>query len=399
MGEKKNLRLKLSAKKMLAWGFCLLVLLQMGAGEESCAHSAKLDLQIIVDSSASVGKAHFVTMMKKISKSLIGQFDIGKDKTRVALFKYSMNRVMKSEVSLGQYLRKKNLQKKIESTSYAPGWTMTAMAMENALKIFKEKQRSDKHTAKVCLVFTDCVATDRSKVPAASKAWAADGVTVFAIGIGKGMEGTAGHQGLKDIAGDDERAFSVENFEAIGEMAKSLLKKVCKNLEKVNPTKPPKPVKPTKPPKADTDAESFTGKGKDYRGFKKTTVSGANCQRWDSQTPHKHFPLNKYPKAGLVENFCRNPDGAKKPWCYTTGKKRWEYCFDIAVSWRNDGRCGPKYPINGKPGECNPNSKSSCCSQYGFCGQTSKHCSCSKCTDYSKKKKKRLRQNYQNQAE
>ena len=79
----------------------------------------------------------------------------------------------------------------------------------------------------VCLVFTDGVATDRSKVPAASKAWAADGVTVFAIGIGKGMEGTAGHQGLKDIAGDDERAFSVENFEAIGEMAKSLLKKVC----------------------------------------------------------------------------------------------------------------------------------------------------------------------------
>merc|ERR1739838_123875 len=254
MGEKKNLRLKLSAKKMLAWGFCLLVLLQMGAGEESCAHSAKLDLQIIVDSSASVGKAHFVTMMKKISKSLIGQFDIGKDKTRVVLFKYSMNRVMKSEVSLGQYLRKKNLQKKIESTSYAPGWTMTAMAMENALKIFKEKQRSDKHTAKVCLVFTDCVATDRSKVPAASKAWAADGVTVFAIGIGKGMEGTAGHQGLKDIAGDDERAFSVENFEAIGEMAKSLLKKVCTKVEKVNPLKPKPKPKPAPKPKPDGKA-------------------------------------------------------------------------------------------------------------------------------------------------
>ena len=46
------------------------------------------------------------------------------------------------------------------------------------------------------------------------------------------MEGTAGHQGLKDIAGDEERAFSVENFEAIGEMAKSLLKKVCTKVGK-----------------------------------------------------------------------------------------------------------------------------------------------------------------------
>ena len=86
--------------------------------------------------------------------------------------------------------------------------------------------------SQVCLVFTDGIATDRSKVPAASKAWADDGVTVFAIGIGKGMEGTAGHQGLKDIAGDEERAFSVENFEAIGEMAKSLLKKVCTKVGK-----------------------------------------------------------------------------------------------------------------------------------------------------------------------
>ena len=47
--------------------------------------------------------------------------------------------------------------------------------------------------------------------------------------------------------------------------------------------------------------------------------------------------MNRYPKAGLVENFCRNPDGAKKPWCYTTGKKRWEYCFEIRPSFLYHG--------------------------------------------------------------
>lgn len=53
--------------------------------------------------------------------------------------------------------------------------------------------------------------------------------------------------------------------------------------------------------------------------------------RWDVQVPHKHNRNTKrYPKADLKENFCRNPDGEKTIWCYTTNKnKRWEYCDPI----------------------------------------------------------------------
>jgi hypothetical protein len=53
--------------------------------------------------------------------------------------------------------------------------------------------------------------------------------------------------------------------------------------------------------------------------------------RWDVQVPHKHNRTAKrYPKAGLKENFCRNPDNEKTIWCYTTNKnKRWEYCDPI----------------------------------------------------------------------
>ena len=78
-------------------------------------------------------------------------------------------------------------------------------------------------------MFTDGEATDRSKVSAASEAWSKAGVTVFAIGIGNGVS----HKGLKDIAGADDRAFEVDNFEAIGEMAKALLKKVCTKVGKL----------------------------------------------------------------------------------------------------------------------------------------------------------------------
>ncbi|KAL5251223.1 hypothetical protein ACHWQZ_G016807 [Mnemiopsis leidyi] len=69
------------------------------------------------------------------------------------------------------------------------------------------------------------------------------------------------------------------------------------------------------------------GKQADYRGSISTTVSGKTCQRWDSQSPHSHTRTpEKYPNSGLDENFCRNPDGERAAWCYTTESKRWEVC-------------------------------------------------------------------------
>lgn len=57
----------------------------------------------------------------------------------------------------------------------------------------------------------------------------------------------------------------------------------------------------------------------DYRGNISVTSAGLKCQRWDQQSPHSHTrkPIN-YPNSGLVENYCRNPDGGPRAWCYTT---------------------------------------------------------------------------------
>jgi len=80
---------------------------------------------------------------------------------------------------------------------------------------------------------------------------------------------------------------------------------------------------------ADPAQTCADGLQKDYRGTKSTTVGGLTCQAWSSQSPHKHSRTpEKYPDAGLEENFCRNPDGEPKgTWCYTTSSgKRWDYC-------------------------------------------------------------------------
>lgn len=41
----------------------------------------------------------------------------------------------------------------------------------------------------------------------------------------------------------------------------------------------------------------------------------------------KIFFLFSFPEKDLKMNYCRNPDGEPRPWCFTTSPtKRWEYC-------------------------------------------------------------------------
>ncbi|XP_074719076.1 plasminogen-like isoform X2 [Strix uralensis] len=75
-------------------------------------------------------------------------------------------------------------------------------------------------------------------------------------------------------------------------------------------------------------SQCLSGKGEDYQGRIAITESGNACQHWNTQFPHRHGWIpDRYPCKGLEENYCRNPDGEKRPWCYTTNNSvRWEYC-------------------------------------------------------------------------
>ncbi|KAM3851556.1 plasminogen [Vipera latastei] len=92
-----------------------------------------------------------------------------------------------------------------------------------------------------------------------------------------------------------------------------------------------------------TGQQCLVGNGEDYRGNIGVTETGKTCQSWASQEPHAHArsPEN-YPCKGLEENYCRNPDGETKPWCYTTDPNtRWEYC-NIAT------KCDDVITVTGK---------------------------------------------------
>uniref|UniRef100_A0A672SMA2 Hepatocyte growth factor n=1 Tax=Sinocyclocheilus grahami TaxID=75366 RepID=A0A672SMA2_SINGR len=77
-----------------------------------------------------------------------------------------------------------------------------------------------------------------------------------------------------------------------------------------------------------SEVECMTCNGESYRGPMDHTESGRECQRWDLEEPHKHlFHPKRYPDKGLKDNYCRNPDGRQRPWCFTTDPSTpWEYC-------------------------------------------------------------------------
>ncbi|KAM4874291.1 hepatocyte growth factor isoform 1-T1 [Thomomys bottae] len=77
-----------------------------------------------------------------------------------------------------------------------------------------------------------------------------------------------------------------------------------------------------------SEVECMTCNGETYRGPMDHTESGKICQRWDHQTPHRHkFLPERYPDKGFDDNYCRNPDGKPRPWCYTLDPNTpWEYC-------------------------------------------------------------------------
>ncbi|KAM4771273.1 plasminogen-like [Rhinophrynus dorsalis] len=82
------------------------------------------------------------------------------------------------------------------------------------------------------------------------------------------------------------------------------------------------------PMKSPVDVECYEGNGDTYRGTADRTISGKQCQAWGSEIPHNHtITPEEFPNGGLENNYCRNPDGDKGPWCYTTDPSvTWEYC-------------------------------------------------------------------------
>lgn len=90
--------------------------------------SAIADLVFLVDGSWSVGRENFKHIRSFIA-SLAGAFDIGEDKTRVAVVQYSTD--TRTEFNLTQYSRRGDLLQAINTLPYKGGNTMTGKVLSS----------------------------------------------------------------------------------------------------------------------------------------------------------------------------------------------------------------------------------------------------------------------------
>ncbi|XP_076982194.1 factor VII-activating protease [Tamandua tetradactyla] len=79
--------------------------------------------------------------------------------------------------------------------------------------------------------------------------------------------------------------------------------------------------------------DCYVGDGYSYRGKVSKTVNQHSCLYWNSHLLLKekyNMFMEDAESHGIGEhNFCRNPDGDKKPWCFiklNNAKVKWEYC-------------------------------------------------------------------------
>uniref|UniRef100_A0AAQ5ZRS4 Collagen alpha-1(XII) chain n=1 Tax=Amphiprion ocellaris TaxID=80972 RepID=A0AAQ5ZRS4_AMPOC len=189
-----------------------------------CSVSAIADLVFLVDGSWSVGRENFKHIRSFIA-ALAGAFDIGEDKTRVAVVQYSTD--TRTEFPLTRYTRRGDLLQAINSLPYKGGNTMTGDAIDYLLKnIFTEAAGSRKSFPKVAMIITDGKSQD--PVEEYAKRLRNIGVEIFVLGI-KGAD----EDELREMASTphSKHVYNVPNFDQIQEVQKSIIGEVCSGVD------------------------------------------------------------------------------------------------------------------------------------------------------------------------
>ncbi|XP_077407183.1 collagen alpha-1(XII) chain [Vanacampus margaritifer] len=189
-----------------------------------CSVSAIADLVFLVDGSWSVGRDNFKHIRSFIA-GLAGAFDIGEDKTRVAVVQYSTD--TRTEFPLTRYTRRGDLLQAINSLPYKGGNTMTGDAIEYLLQnVFTEEAGSRKVFPKIAMIITDGKSQD--PVEEHARRLRNIGVEIFVLGI-KGADDDE----LREMASTPyaKHVYNVPNFDMIQDVQRKIITEVCSGVD------------------------------------------------------------------------------------------------------------------------------------------------------------------------
>uniref|UniRef100_A0A452ITL6 VWFA domain-containing protein n=1 Tax=Gopherus agassizii TaxID=38772 RepID=A0A452ITL6_9SAUR len=207
------------------WLCSILLLLAVSSIAPAGCKNVHYDLVFILDTSSSVGKEDFEKVRQWVS-NLVETFEIGPDKTRVGVVRYSDRPT--TEFDLGRYQTREEIKEAARNIKYYGGNTNTGDALRyiNTYSFSKEAggRPSDPPIKKVAILLTDGRSQDyvMDAATAARKA----GIRIFAVGVGEALK-----EELDEIASDPKSAhvFHVSDYNAIDKIRGKLRRRLCES--------------------------------------------------------------------------------------------------------------------------------------------------------------------------
>lgn len=187
-------------------------------------------MAFILDTSSSVGKENFEKIRQWVA-NLVESFDVGPDKTRVAVVRYSDRPTV--EFNLGRHKTLEEVKRAARNIRYLGGNTMTGDAISyTTTNIFTERNGARpkaRGIQKVAILLTDGRSQDYVLEPSTAAAKA--GIRMFAVGIGEALKVE-----LEEIAAEPKNAhvFHVTDFNAIDKIRGRLRRRLCESKSPVN---------------------------------------------------------------------------------------------------------------------------------------------------------------------
>ncbi|KAJ8334228.1 hypothetical protein SKAU_G00398670 [Synaphobranchus kaupii] len=188
--------------------------------------NVQYDLVFILDTSSSVGKDNFEKIRQWVA-NLVESFDVGPEKTRVAVVRYSDRPT--TEFNLGRYKTLEEVKRAARNIRYLGGNTMTGDAISYTTKNIYTELTGARPTARgiqrVAILLTDGRSQDYVLEPSREAHRA--GIRLFAVGIGEALKVE-----LEEIAAEPKNAhvFHVSDFNAIDKIRGKLRRRLCENV-------------------------------------------------------------------------------------------------------------------------------------------------------------------------
>ena len=158
----------------------------------------------MLDASRSIGSSNFV-IMKDFVKSIVSNFEIGADKTRVGVIRFATSASI--VIPLGSINNASQLNNFITNITYTSGGAATHLGL-NLLDTAFSNARTSQGVPRVAIVFTDSQSNSPSLTIRAAQAVHSTGIVVYSFGIGNGIAINE----LNAIASSSSNVFVISNF-------------------------------------------------------------------------------------------------------------------------------------------------------------------------------------------